>query len=260
MPMRTLDTAGMADLVGQLRQRKGPSRDIDNRIHDALSTQAMHAYWLASRCLPLLGASISTRASFSAGFLSAWSETFHNLSRWEYSNVQLKLPKRNHVLIVGWHFPELPLLFRFAQATNIFVLVSQDAPWLESLKSAGCTANVGTADGRHKLVEEMAKGRVIGATLDHILPDMSAIYAPLFGRPARTPLGIFELCLANRYMIVFVAPREGGIQIVHSLESDGHSVARLAAMVNAWLEAEVKRTPERWLMWPSVTARFQGTT
>jgi lauroyl/myristoyl acyltransferase len=260
MSTRFLDTGTMTDLIKQLRERPEPAPDIEAGIQDAFSTQSRHSYWSAAKNLKSLPDSVSTKTSFSAGFVRAWSETFHNLAHWEGSNLELTLPRHDHLLIVGWHFPELPLLFRFAREAKILLLVSQDAAWLESLRGAGCTVNVRTEEGKQKLIEQMTQGRLIGATLDHIFPDTSAVYAPLFGRPARTPAGIFELCIANRYMIAFVAPREGGIQIVHSLESSGHDVAGLAAMVNEWLEAEVKRAPERWLMWPSVTARFQRTT
>lgn len=259
MPRQALDTGEMAFLIKQLQERRGPAPDIDTRIHDTLSTHAMHSYWSASKNLRSLPSKISTKDRFSDGFTRAWSEMLHNLARWEDAKLELRLPRHDHVLFVGWHFPELPLLFRFAREANVLLLVSQDAPWLESLKSAGCTVNVRTADGKQELVEQMAKGRLVGTMLDHIFPDTNAVYVPLFGRPARTPSGIFELCLANNYIIAFVAPWEGGIQIAHSLESKGHSTVELAAMVNEWLEAEVKRAPERWLMWPSVAARFERT-
>ena len=259
MSTRILDTGSMADLVKQLRERPGPAPDIEAGIQDAFSTQSRHSHWSAAKYLKSLPEPVSTKTGFSAGFLRAWSETFHNLAGWQGSTLELTLPRQDHLLIVGWHFPELPLLFRFAREANILLLVSQDAAWLESLRNAGCTVNVRTEAGRQKLIEQMAQGRLIGATLDHIFPETSAVYAPLFGRPARTPAGIFELCLANRYMIAFVAPRESGIQVVHSLDSKGQDVPGLAAILNEWLEAEVKRAPERWLMWPSVIARFQRT-
>lgn len=260
MPRRAFDTGEMASLIKQLQERRGPTPDIENRIQDTLSTRAMHSYWLAAKNLRSLPTRLSTKDHFSAAFTHAWSETFRNLARWEDSQLQLRLPRHDHVLLVGWHFPELPLLFRFAREENILLLVSQDAPWLESLKSAGCTVNIQTADGKQELGEQMAKGRLVGAMLDHILPDTRAVYAPLFGRPAKTASGIFELCLANHYAIAFVAPRAGGIEIVHTLESNGHNTAELAAMVNEWLEAEIRSAPERWLMWPSLSARFERPT
>lgn len=260
MPMRVLDSGEMASLIRRLREITAPAPDINARIHQVFSTAAKLSYYFASRNLRSLPKGVSARTGFSAGLTGAWSEMFHNLARWEDSNVELTLPRQERVLIIGWHFPELPLLFRFARGSRVLLLVSQDVPWLESLKAAGCTFNFRTRGGPRELAAQMARGRLVGAMLDHVHPDTNAVFAPLFGRPARTPSGILGLCLANGYTIAFVAPREGGIQIVHSLESHGYSTTELAAKVNEWLEEEVKRAPERWLMWPAVGSRFRRAT
>lgn len=257
MPMRALNSGEMASLIKGLQEGTAPVSEVDARIHQGFSPAAKLSYCFVSRSLRSMPTGVSARVGFSAGFTRAWSEMFHNLAHWEDSNVELRLPGWERVLIVGWHFPELPLLLRFAREMGVLLLVSQDAPWLDSLKSAGCTLNFRAAGGPRELAVQMARGRLVGAMLDHIHPDTGAVSAPLFGRPARTPSGILDLCLANGYTIAFVAPRGDSIQIVHSLESHGHSTIELAAKVNEWLEEEVKRAPERWLMWPSVGFRFR---
>lgn len=247
----------MNSLLARIRKQPASVSNARKAIAPFLQINAFHAFRYASTSLKTLPLPISTRTGFQGRIQDAWAETFANLSKWESFRDKLALPKQERVLIAGWHFPEVPRIFPAVQKAHILLLVSQDAPWLEKLKAAGCTVNFKAKGGQRNLVAQMAKGRVVGAMLDHVYADTQTVQAPLFGRPAKTPSGIFDLCIANKYTIVFIAPRKGRVQIVDSVAAPGHSAASLAARFNQWLEREVKRDPGRWLMWTSLPYRFE---
>lgn len=185
---------------------------------------------------------------------SAWAAFVENLSRWEESAVSLQLPRRERLFIAGWQFPGVPALFSFAKKMNALLLVSQDAPWLASLKEAGCTLNIRSRDATQQLKHSMESGRIIAGLLDHHQPDTSYQEAQLLGRTVKTPSGVLALCIRYEYQIAFIAPRANGIEIVEKSDTAGMSVAELAQCYNDWLEAEIRRSPEQWLMWQALPA------
>ena len=256
---KTFNNKKMASLIKEFKTSTRITPKVNTRILDSMSNSTRISFWSASKIFPVLPSNIATKTSFSAEFSKAWSEMFFNLAHWEDSHFELTLPRLDRVLIVGWHFPELPLLFNFALKTKILLLISQDALWLNRLKTAGCTLNFRTVVGQRALVTQMSKGRNIGTMMDHVHPETKTFDVPLFSRLARTPSGIFDLCRANNYILAFIAPRGEQVKIIHTLESNGHTSTELATKVNEWLEEEVKKAPERWLMWQALNFRLRRT-
>ncbi len=187
--------------------------------------------------------------SFLNAHKAAWATFVKNLSQWEEACVSLQLPKQERLFIAGWQFPEIPMLFPFAKKMNALLLVSQDAPWLKSLKEADCTLNIRSREATFKLKKSMKSGRIIAGLLDHHQLGTRYQEAQLFGRTVKTPSGVLALCIRYEYQLAFIAPRSGYIEIVEKVETAGMTVAELAQLYNDWLEAEIHRKPEQWLMW-----------
>jgi hypothetical protein len=252
----SFDTTVMEQLLADLRVRQHP---VDAKLGTVFQTLASLAFSYASSVLRQRVTTASQRDYFVEKFIGAWSEMLANLARWEEFNLALNLLEGERLLLAGWHFPELPRLFSFARQTKVLLLVSQDAPWLENLRAKGCTLNFRDENSYRKLVKEMKMGRVVGTMMDHIYPDTRAIFVPLFGHSAKTASSILELCIANRYTVAFIGPRGDGIEIIDSIEASRHADDELAIWINKCLEAEVKRAPERWLMWPSLGFRLKAS-
>ena len=225
------------------------------QVQPAVKDLALHALWFASGGLggALSGVFDKEEEAFKDGFVQAWVEMIVNLALWETSTLALTLPRSDRVLIVAWHFPELPKILAFAKQIRALLLVSQDAPWLASLKAAGCTLPFLTSSGPRELTSQMNAGRIVGAMMDHVHPDTKTVVAPLLGHQVRVPSGVLELSAANNYTLSFIGPRNGKIDIVKSIDAAGQSAKDLAVWVNNCLGAEVERARERWLMWPSMT-------
>lgn len=192
---------------------------------------------------------------FSRGHNESWSTLISNLANWEQSSNSLVLPRKERILIAGWHFPEIPSLFAYSRQIRALLLVSQDAPWLSSLKEAGCTLNIFDSNAPRQLMSEMQSGRIIAAMLDHYHPNTRSEKSTLLGRTVDTPSGVFDLCSRFGYLMVFVAPRADRVEVVAQIDTTGQTASNLAQQYNAWLEAEIKAEPARWLMWQSLPLR-----
>jgi len=190
--------------------------------------------------------------SFVNAHYEAWAKFVTNLAHWEVADLSLQLPRRERLFIAGWHFPEIPSLFPLAKQIKALLLVSQDAPWLAPLKDNGCTLNIRSRDAALQLKHSMESGRIIAGLLDHYQPDTRFQAAQLLGRTVKTPSGVLELCSRYGYQIAFIAPRSNGIEIVAQVEAVGVSAGELAQRYNDWLESEIRRTPEQWLMWQAL--------
>ncbi|HAX75196.1 MAG TPA: hypothetical protein DCY88_05000 [Cyanobacteria bacterium UBA11372] len=182
----------------------------------------------------------------------SWAMLMNNLANWERLSGTLQLPRNEKILIAGWHFPEVPTLFSYARQVRALLLVSQDAPWLNSLKEEGCTLNISETNTTRRLIAEMQSGRIIAAMLDHSYPNTRTEKTTLLGRTVDTPSGIFDLCSRFGYLMVFVAPRKERIEIINRIDTTGKSASELAQQYTTWLEAEIRQAPSRWLMWQAL--------
>lgn len=218
-------------------------------FRDSFLPLALNARLRAARVLPDYRSSEHRSAAFLETHNAAWATFVENLSRWEQARMSLQLPRHEHLFIAGWQFPGIPNLFQFAKQINALLLVSQEAEWLKPLKEAGCTLNIHDHDASLQLKKNMQSGRIIAALLDHHHPGTRYQEAKLLGRTVKTPSGVLTLCIRYQYQISFIAPRANSIKIVETVKTAGMSEAELAQLYNYWLEAEILRTPEQWLMW-----------
>jgi hypothetical protein len=254
MPKRTLNNEGMASLLVNLRGHATPPPDMTTTLGDAFGAHARLSSVLAAQSLDTF-ADRRSRATFIAGNIRAYSDLAANLANWERISDPLDLPGRDHLLLAGWHFPELPRVFSFLRSANALLLVSQDAPWLEGLARAGCTANFQTSAGKRAIAAGVAAGRLMGATLDHVHPGTETVIAPLLGRPMPMATGLLAGCLAKGYTVVVLGVSEGRVAVIDRFQGTGLSLADAAARIQRAIDAEIRRAPERWLMWPSLQSR-----
>lgn len=230
------------------------------RRHDEAEKKAVREHLLlhATRsfaCTPksLRATARIDEAEFAAAHVDAWSSMLTHLAAWQGSQSRLRLPRLDRVLVVCWQFPELPLLLSQAKDEHILVVVANDAPWLEPLRRAGCTVNLRTKGSTDVIVEQMRAGRVVAAMLDHVATGTRKTkLAPFLGHQIPVASGLLEQSVAHDYTLAFIGPRGAGVEVLHTLAARGQRVEELAAWVARCLEAEVKRAPARWLMWPAV--------
>jgi len=97
--------------------------------------------------------------------------------------------------------------------------------------------------------------------LDFYVPATLPIFAPLFGRLAATPSGIFQLAAATETPIVpmcVVTEADGSKTVeIDSLLQPASSVLESATMANARVEAMVRRHAASWGVWPSLVDRWK---
>lgn len=221
-------------------------------VRTTLAPQLHHAAVFASHALARgYAARPQLREKLREGLEGAYAEFIENLGAWERRPADLALPAGNPLLFAGWHFPEVPQLLSVARARSAVLVVSQDAPWLEPLRQAGLTINFRADGGLRRLAEAMRAGRDMAAMLDHSYPDLDGVSVQLFGRERAVPSGILRLAAQHGYRLVFVAARQGRPTVIDTADAKGRSPADLAAWFAGHLEAEVRRAPERWLLWPS---------
>jgi hypothetical protein len=236
--------------------RDAPGKLVDDELFHGIMVP--HTVTAATRMADV-GLAISYAAARKSGFAekhkAAWAELLANLADWQRTHTLLRPPREQRILIAGWHFPQIPTFFSLARRMRALLLVSQDAPWLSVLKQEGCTLNISNSDAAKTLAREMEAGRIVAAMLDHHHPGTRVESARLLGRTVNTPSGVFELCSRFGYLMAFIAPRGHDIEVVAQIETAGQSPARLAQQYNTLLEAEVRRAPERWLMWQALPVR-----
>lgn len=177
--------------------------------------------------------------------------------------VAVELPgKLDHVLIVGWHFPEHVCLLDAALHFGVLVLSAGPAPWLAKLAAAGLVLNFRDRRCPVRLARWMAAGRPVYAMADHCYPETVSTIVPFLSYPARTPVGVFRLAERYGYAVEVLAPRDGGRRatlrrIGRTPDTGADDLCRDAT---AAIEAEILRSPDRWLMWPAVDKRWIGAT
>jgi hypothetical protein len=227
----------------------------DEDFKRSVRTRAIYGTGLASELVFHRPYIDERNAQFALSHKKAWAVFISNLANWENSPATLELPRLERVLITAWHFPQVANLFPFARRINALLLVYQDVPWLESLRTAGCTLNLSAEGATRQLMSQMRAGRVVATMLDHGHPDTRCEAARFLGRTVQTPSGIFDLCSRLGYLMVFVAPRGERIEVVEQIDTSRKTPAELAQQYNFWLEAEVKRDPALWLMWQALQPR-----
>jgi Bacterial lipid A biosynthesis acyltransferase len=250
----------MMDLTSHIASVKNnPSIKLasDNNFKNVTRKPAIFAAAYVSQLVAKKSFNLEHERDFVIKHTEAWAELTSNLSNWEKSSASIELPRNDRILIVAWHFPELPTLFNYVRKIHALALVSQDAEWMGNLKAERCTLNILNPSSVEILFNEMQKGRIIGCILDHYHPEMKSVETAFLGRKIRIASNIFELCIKHDYLIAFVAPRAEGIQIINQIDSKGKTPQELAQTYATWLESEIKATPEKWLMWqglPSITS------
>jgi len=182
----------------------------------------------------------------------AWAEFVTNLGHWQRIDMDLQLPRSERVFIAGWHFPELPKVFSSLRRIRALLLVSQDAPWFQPFKQHGQTLDIFSKNASNILTGSMKSGAIVAAVLDHHHVNTRHEISTLLGRSVKTPSGILELCARFDYLLAFVGPRDDAVKVVQQIDTRGLSAAYLAQQYNRWLEAEIRRAPERWLMWQAL--------
>lgn len=237
-----------------LRSRNLPVRRLlqDEEFRRSVSPHTVLATSRSSKLIFNRPYDHQRNAEFKRNYDQSWATLINNLANWERSSSSLVLPHNDRILIAGWHFPEIPTIFAYAKQIRALLLVSQDAPWLSSLKEAGCTLNLFDAATPRQLFREMQSGRIVAAMLDHYHPNTRSEKSNLLRKTVDTPSGIFDLCSRFGYLMVFIAPRANRIEVVAQIDTTGRSASELAQQYNTWLEAEIKRDPAAWLMWQAL--------
>lgn len=110
------------------------------------------------------------------------------------------------------------------------------------------------------IARQLRKGGVVATMLDVYVDTTLGVDAPLFGKMAATPAGIFQLAIgAGTPIIPFCVTTDvwGGKHVeVDSVISPTSSVLELATTVNQRIEAMVRRHPSSWSAWDSLPYRW----
>lgn len=121
---------------------------------------------------------------------------------------------------------------------------------------------VGAATGATVAVaRQLHRGGVVATMLDVYVDSTLAIPAPLFGRPAATPAGIYQLAIATGAPIVpvcVVTDAAGRKSVeVDSVIGPRSTPLDYAAAVNERIEAMVRRHPASWSAWAALPYRWR---
>ncbi|MFO0592884.1 MAG: hypothetical protein U0441_35400 [Polyangiaceae bacterium] len=236
--------------VERYRGKTPPNLSSDEGFKRAIVPRRIIAAAHASRLVFNRPYVDSRNTEFAQQHQSAWEEIIVNLTRWEESAVVLSLPREQRVLVTAWHFPEVPMIFAAVKQARMLALVSQDAPWFSSLRESGCSLSATSSGAAQSLTEEMSSGRNVVTILDHYWhPDVRTEEVRLLGQAVHTPSEVLDLASRFNYLLAFIAPRGNRIEVVEQMDATGRAPRDLAQQYNSWLDVEVKRAPDRWLMW-----------
>jgi lauroyl/myristoyl acyltransferase len=121
-----------------------------------------------------------------------------------------------------------------------------------------------SAPGR-RLIEALRRGEVVVCNIDHAYPGTEVTLAPVLGRLAIVPSGVFRIAHRLRSLVVPLAVTgEGGNVLISArsiLDWDDDAeplpVARMLARVQRILDAVVLRAPPEWMGWGNLGYRWE---
>jgi lauroyl/myristoyl acyltransferase len=111
------------------------------------------------------------------------------------------------------------------------------------------------------IARQLMRGGIVATMLDLYVDATIAIAAPLFGRPAATPAGIYQLAIAAEAPIAplcVVTDAAGRKSVeIDSLIGPRATPLEFASAVNERIEAMVRRYPASWGVWDSLPYRWR---
>lgn len=111
------------------------------------------------------------------------------------------------------------------------------------------------------IARQLQRGGIVATMLDLYVNSTLALPAPLFGRPAATPAGIYQLAIAAGVPIapLGVVTDAAGRKCVEidSLIGPRSTPLELATVVNDRIEAMVRQRPANWGVWESLPYRWR---
>lgn len=121
---------------------------------------------------------------------------------------------------------------------------------------------IGAATGATvAIARQLHRGGVVATMLDLYVESTLAIAAPLFGRPAATPAGIYQLAIATGAPIVpvcVVTDAAGRKSVeIDSVVGPRSTPLDFAAAINERIEAMVRRHADTWGAWAALPYRWR---
>jgi len=216
---------------------------------------AHRAYWCYSQC-KLFTNPLDDGKEFIERYLEAWSAFFiHGACAFDPSRSveSREIPPRT--LVVMWHFPEYPKCIQLLRQNDAVLLVARYAEWMSPLQREGKLLNFrdGLVVG---LVDVLKRGKPIVTMLDYCYDNTHSIFVPFLGHDCRTATGLLKLAERFNYAKFLLGSREGQITL-DQIPYEDESIEATAWRINRLIETQILLDPPRWLLWPSLDARWR---
>ncbi len=167
----------------------------------------------------------------------------------------LPIAQRPRTLVVMWHFPEYPKCIQLLRQNDAVLLVARYAEWMSPLQREGKLLNFrdGLVVG---LVDVLKRGKPIVTMLDYCYDNTHSIFVPFLGHDCRTATGLLKLAERFNYAKFLLGSREGQITL-DQIPYEDESIEATAWRINRLIETQILLDPPRWLLWPSLDARWR---
>lgn len=245
-------------LVSEVRRLGGDirkQRALCDRLLATAEPIARKARWAYSHFLFRTGQDPYVDPAFVQGYLHAWRDSVLYLTNGP-GNLKIDIPSDlRHTILACWHFPEHTALIHSAVKASALVLVAREQPWMRDLREHNCLCCFRDGFSR-ALPRALNTGRPIYAMMDFCYPNSRYLVANFLSYPARMPAGILQLASRYNYSLRLVSIRKRTIRCIAEISTHGRSQEEIAARLNRYLEVEILRRPERWLLWPAVDQRW----
>lgn len=200
------------------------------------------------------GAVMESDLDFGSQHVTAWAEFMCSAAEAVAKRSIGPAHALSNMVYLTYHHPEYPRLANFVLASNTAVVVARDAWWMTE-------AGISTINIQHtrRIVEAISAGRSILAMMDYCYDcTKSAVFAPFFGYPTRTPTGVLSLAKRYRRGVEALAPDGSSLWRLTPSEVAMSSVESMTCELNSAFEDAIRRDLHRWLLWASVDRRWIG--
>lgn len=177
--------------------------------------------------------------------------------------MEAALARKKGVLYVTGHIGHWELLARRVGLAGYPANVIAKESWhpklteaIDALRGSGRVNTIwrGRPDAAKRMLKLLRAGEFLGVLIDQDT-DVQSVWAPFFGRPAKTPRGVADLALRTGAAVLVGACQRApdgryvltAEEVPVPAEDTEANVLALTATLNAKLEALIRRAPEQWV-------------
>lgn len=229
-----------------------------NTIRTEYSSLAQRASKLYSFVFKRLGKPIIHEDCFIDGYLESWEVFFLRASKIYSQNRPLGLRFDNSRIYATWHFPEYPSFVRGLVDSSATILLARDVPWIKRIIPSERLI-VFRSSAVRKLSHVFQSRLPVVFMFDYCYAETRSLSSNFLGFPCKTPIGLLQLSIRYDYAVSFLTSEGVTLKEIQLDGFDSSSLDKVQSMadnLNELVQAEILKSPPRWLLWPSIDSRW----